>query len=182
MLLGPDINLHGRVDLKWASTRENLSSLGLQTTEAQTSLRGRACASAQSDQLHCYWLIGKYHMQTCYEQNFNFLAVLCSWAGWFESHFVEKPLRQVLLWRGPNNIWVMEYTRFWHLWQWASSEGFFLSKLIYSVNSIIISFQLTKFPSCSFMRYSKGIAWLKFNVSNCGDMVKIPKRGHLQIA
>ena len=50
-----------------------------------------ACASAQSDQHLCYSLIGKYHIQTCCERNFNFLATLCSWAGWFESHFIGDP-------------------------------------------------------------------------------------------
>ena len=34
----------------WASTQETLSSGGLRTTQAQTSLRRPACASAQSDQ------------------------------------------------------------------------------------------------------------------------------------
>ena len=33
----------------------------------------------------------KYHIYSCYERNFNFLASLCSWAGWFESHFVGNP-------------------------------------------------------------------------------------------
>ena len=27
----------------------------------------------------------------CYERNFNFLASLCSWAGWFETRFVGNP-------------------------------------------------------------------------------------------
>ena len=47
-----------------------------------------ACASAQSDQHLCYLCIGKYHILTSYEQNFNFLASLCGLAGWFGSHFV----------------------------------------------------------------------------------------------
>ena len=37
-----------------------------------------ACASVQSDQRLCYLCIGKYHIFTCYEGNFNFLASLCS--------------------------------------------------------------------------------------------------------
>ena len=37
-----------------------------------------ACTSAQSDQHLCYSLNGKYHIQTCYKQYFNFLASLCS--------------------------------------------------------------------------------------------------------
>ena len=35
-------------------------------------------ASAQSDQCLCYSCIGKYHILTCYERNFFFLASLCS--------------------------------------------------------------------------------------------------------
>ena len=42
---------------------------GVHTTKAQTSL---------SDQRLCYSLIGKYHIYTYYEQNFIFLASLCS--------------------------------------------------------------------------------------------------------
>ena len=30
-------------------------------------------------------------MYTCYKQNCNLLASLCSLAGWFESHFVGNP-------------------------------------------------------------------------------------------
>ena len=37
-----------------------------------------ACASAQADQRLCYSLIGKYHIWTCYERNFHFLASLRS--------------------------------------------------------------------------------------------------------
>ena len=33
---------------------------------------------AQFDQHLCYLFIGKYHILTCYEQNFNFLISLCS--------------------------------------------------------------------------------------------------------
>ena len=40
--------------------------------------RRPACASAQSDQCLCYALIGKYHIETCYERNLNFLVSLCS--------------------------------------------------------------------------------------------------------
>ena len=53
--------------------------------------RKPACASAQSDQRLCYSLIGKYQISTYYERNFNFLASLCSWAGWFESRFDGNP-------------------------------------------------------------------------------------------
>ena len=68
---------------KWASTRENLSS-GV----AKKHRRRPACSSAQSHQRLCFFAFGKYHIQTCYKRNFNFLDTLCSWAGWFESHFV----------------------------------------------------------------------------------------------
>ena len=48
-------------------------------------------AYAQSDQRHCHSLIGNYQIKTCYNQIFNFLASLCSWGDWFESHFVGNP-------------------------------------------------------------------------------------------
>ena len=66
---------------------------GLRTTQAQIRLRRRrpACASAQSDQRLCYSLIVKYHIQAWYKRNFNFLASLCGWTGWFESHYVGNP-------------------------------------------------------------------------------------------
>ena len=41
----------------WASTRENLSSVGCEQQRHRP-----ACASAQSDQRLCYSLIGKYHI------------------------------------------------------------------------------------------------------------------------
>ena len=67
----------------WASTREN--------DGFEKHRRRPACASAQSDQRLCFSLFGKNHIQTCYERNFNYPASLCSWAGWFESHFVGNP-------------------------------------------------------------------------------------------
>ena len=42
-------------------------------------------------QLLCYLPFGQYHILTCYKRNFNFLASLCSWGDWFESHFVRTP-------------------------------------------------------------------------------------------
>ena len=50
-----------------------------------------ACALGQTDQHLCYSLFGKYHIWTCYKWNFIFLSSLCSWTGWFESHFVWNP-------------------------------------------------------------------------------------------
>ena len=50
-----------------------------------------ACASAQSDKHLCYSLIGKYHISTCDQRYFNFLACLCSWIDWFELHFLGNP-------------------------------------------------------------------------------------------
>ena len=50
-----------------------------------------ACPTVQSDKRLCYSLIAKYHIESSYEQNFNSLAILCSWAGWFESHFFWNP-------------------------------------------------------------------------------------------
>ena len=70
----------------WASTPENLSSEVCEQQRAQTSLR--ICAVWLAP---CYSLIIKYHIKTCHERDFIFLASLCSWAGWFESHFFENP-------------------------------------------------------------------------------------------
>ena len=70
----------------WAMSRENLSSV-----VCEQQRRRPACASAQSDQRLCYSPIVKYHIQTWYTRNFNFLASLCSWAGWFESRFLGNP-------------------------------------------------------------------------------------------
>ena len=30
-------------------------------------------------------------MLICYKRNFNFIASLCSWGDWFETHFVGNP-------------------------------------------------------------------------------------------
>ena len=68
---------------------------------AKQQRRRPAWASAQPDQRLCYSLFGKYHTYTCYKQNFNFLASLCSGPGWFESHLVGNPKDKVLLRRGP---------------------------------------------------------------------------------
>ena len=65
---------------------ENLSSV-----VCEQHKRRPACASAQSDHPLCFSLFGKYHMLTCYEWNFNFLASLCSWVYWFETDFVGNP-------------------------------------------------------------------------------------------
>ena len=54
--------------------------------------RKPACASVQSDQLLCYSLYGKYHIESCYKRSMVFLASLCSWAGCFESHVVKYPV------------------------------------------------------------------------------------------
>ena len=70
----------------WASVRENLSS---EVCEQQK--RRPACASAQSDQRLCYSLNGMYNISTCYKRNFNFLASLCSWVGWFKSRYYDNP-------------------------------------------------------------------------------------------
>ena len=67
----------------WAATWENLSSV---VCEQQRSWR--ACAYAQSDQCLCYSLSGEQSSQACFMQNSTFLASLCSWGDWFESHFV----------------------------------------------------------------------------------------------
>ena len=56
-----------------ASSRENLSSV-----VCEQQRRRAACASAQSDQRLCFSRFGKYHIQTCYKRNFNFLASPCN--------------------------------------------------------------------------------------------------------
>ena len=70
----------------WASPRENLSSV-----VCEQQRRRPACAYAQSDRRLCYSLIGKCHILTCYQRNFNILASLCSWGDWFESRFHGNP-------------------------------------------------------------------------------------------
>ena len=72
--------------LKWASPRENLSSVVCEQQRHRLD-----CAYAQSDQRLCYSLIVKYHILAWYKRNFNFLASLCSWGDWFESRFVGTP-------------------------------------------------------------------------------------------
>ena len=57
----------------WAATRENLSSV-----VCEQQRRRPACASAQSDQRLGYLRFGKYHIWTCNERTFNFLASLYS--------------------------------------------------------------------------------------------------------
>ena len=49
--------------------------------------------SAQSDQFLCCSPSWKYNWQTCYTQNFSFLATctLNNWTGWFESCMVVNP-------------------------------------------------------------------------------------------
>ena len=58
------------IEIPWTSTRENLSS-GVCEQQRRIS----ACASAQHDQRLCYLGIGKYHIWTCYERNFNLIAI-----------------------------------------------------------------------------------------------------------
>ena len=48
-------------DIKWASTRENMSSVVCEQQRHRP-----ACASAQSDQRLCYSLFGTKHMLPCY--------------------------------------------------------------------------------------------------------------------
>ena len=57
----------------WASSLENLSQ---EVCEQQR--RRPTCTSAQPDQRLFYSHFGKYHIKTCYEQNFNFLTGPCS--------------------------------------------------------------------------------------------------------
>ena len=70
----------------WASTLENLSSGVCEQHRHRPS-----CTSTQTDQRLYYSLFEKYHIYTCFEQNFNYLASLYIWAGWIEAHFVRNP-------------------------------------------------------------------------------------------
>ena len=65
----------------WDSTWENLSSEVCEQHKSRPD-----CASVQSDQRLCYSLIVKYYIKMCYLRNFKFLASLCSWGDWVESH------------------------------------------------------------------------------------------------
>ena len=66
--------------------RENLSSGFCEQQRCRP-----ACAPVQSDRHLCYSCIGKFHILTCYKQNFNILPSLCSWGDWLESRFVGNP-------------------------------------------------------------------------------------------
>ena len=70
----------------WALSQQNLS-LGV----CNQQMCRPACTSTQTDQHLCYLLYEKYHISTWFKRNFNFLACLCSWGDWFESHFVRNP-------------------------------------------------------------------------------------------
>ena len=50
--------------------------------------RRSACASAQADQRLCHSLSVNCNSQTNYRNNFDNLASLCSWTGWFEPYLV----------------------------------------------------------------------------------------------
>ena len=65
---------------KWASSWENLSF-----GACEQYRRRPAWASVQSDQRLCYSLFGKYISRLAT------LFSLCSWAGWFESHYAGNP-------------------------------------------------------------------------------------------
>ena len=62
------------------------------------------CAVWSAPLLYAYWKVScqylyyerilnrqKYHINTYHERVLNLLASLCSWIGWFESHFVGTP-------------------------------------------------------------------------------------------
>ena len=74
------------VMIKWASTRENMSSVAWEQQR-----RRPACASAQTDKRLCYSLIGKYHIKSCCNKKNTVLASLCSWAGWYFVAWSETP-------------------------------------------------------------------------------------------
>ena len=60
--------------------------VGLRTTQAQTSLRIHADWSAPL--LFVFWKVSYLNLLGA---KFQLPSSLCSWAGWFESHFVGNP-------------------------------------------------------------------------------------------
>ena len=65
--------------------------IGLQTIKAQTSLP--ICAVWSAPLLFAYLIVSYLNLLSCYMQNPNFLASLCSWAGLFQSTFlVRRPI------------------------------------------------------------------------------------------
>ena len=65
----------------------------LRTTKTQTSLYISRLINA--------FVIGKYHIKTCYKPNFTILGSLCSWAGRVWVWTGQKPWRQGFSRRGP---------------------------------------------------------------------------------
>ena len=86
-------------EYKCALTRENLFSGG-----CEQQWRRLACTNTQSDQRLWQMLIGKYHIKTCYKQNFTILASLCSRAGWSGYDLRRNPKDRFLSCRSPNDI------------------------------------------------------------------------------
>ena len=74
---------------------QHFSNMGLYASKPVFGVcehrRRPACPSSQSDQHLCCSLFGKYHILTCFEQKFNFLASLCSRVDWFEPYLSETP-------------------------------------------------------------------------------------------
>ena len=61
---------------------------GLRATKAQTSLR--ICADWSAPLLFAFWKVPYLNLLQA-KINFNFLASICSWTGWFESPFIGNP-------------------------------------------------------------------------------------------
>ena len=65
----------------------------MRTVKAQTRMPGcrPGCASAQSDQRHCFSLNGNFNGLVCYVPSFDTLASVCSWTCTFKHSLVANP-------------------------------------------------------------------------------------------
>ena len=78
--------------------REKTCLWGLWTTKVQTSLH--ICAVWSASLLFTLWKV--FNMYQTFKGKLNFLASLCSWAGWF-GYGLEGYPRQVFSRRGPTH-------------------------------------------------------------------------------
>ena len=96
--------IYEMVSIPKGSDFSRLHYLGL----SEQQRRRPACASGQSDQCLCFSCFGKYHIQTCYKRNCNFLASPCVLIS-----LCRKPWRQVFSRRGPFNLYTELSLWFW---------------------------------------------------------------------
>ena len=90
---GPQRQIY--ISLALGTLKIRSRSSNLQTTKVQTSLRIHTVWSAPL--LFTYW---KVSYQDLLERNFNFLASLCSWAGWLniETQRQFSPVAAYMIW------------------------------------------------------------------------------------